>query len=251
MVLIEGGTLMQIETNQQTKSIEISDFYMSKHEITQREWRDIMGNNPSAFKGELLPVEMVNWYQCVDYCNRRSVQEGLTPFYIIQQEVRDTANVNDMDSLKWTVQIRPEANGYRLPTEAEWEYAARGGSRSKGYLYSGSNMLEEVGWYWQNSGNEPLTGDWSWAMIEKNEGRTHPVGTKSANELGLYDMSGNVREWCSDWYRDEELPIGIFRVQRGGGWMGSALRCQTDVRHHFEPLGVGPDQGFRVCRSAL
>jgi formylglycine-generating enzyme required for sulfatase activity len=158
-------------------------------------------------------------------------------------------NKNDIDSIKWTVTTNAESHGYRLLSEAEWEYAAGGGLMSKSYTYSGSHDIDTVAWYWKNSGDKILTGFWFWPAIENNHNKTKPVGGRQPNELGLYDMSGNVREWCGDWYEDREIHIGFVRVWRGGGWLGVENCCDPSFRGSFEASGKGPDQGFRVCRS--
>jgi formylglycine-generating enzyme required for sulfatase activity len=248
-VLVEGGSFVNTQSNLYGKEGMVPDFYLGKFEVTQKEWTDVMGNNPSQFKGDDLPVEMVSWYDCIEYCNKRSIMEGLMPFYGITKNKKDTVNKSEIDSIKWTITINLGANGYRLPTEGEWEYAAGGGQASKSYTYSGSNNLDEVGWYWRNSGDSTLTGAWIWSMLENNHCQTKPVGEKKPNELGLYDMSGNVREWCEDWYEDFDVKKGVVRVQRGGGWMGAEYRCEASDRDNFEANGKGPDQGLRLCRS--
>jgi formylglycine-generating enzyme required for sulfatase activity len=173
-----------------------------------------MGDNPSHFTGDNLPVEQVNWFKAVEFCNKLSQNEGLAPAYTVNGE-----------DVSWN----RSANGYRLPTEAEWEYAARGGNGSPGnFTYAGSNNVDEVAWYNGNSGD-----------------KTHPVGTKKANGLGLYDMSGNVWEWCWDWYGDysgsaQTDPVGVssgsYRVLRGGGsWGSSALEVRSAYRSYLNP----------------
>jgi formylglycine-generating enzyme len=249
LVLVKGGNFVNTKSNLYGKRASIADFYIGKYEVTQQEWAEVMGSNPSKFKGDNLPVEMVSWYDCVEYCNKRSRKEGLNPYYIIHKDTKDQRNKADIDTVKWMVTSQPEANGYRLPTEAEWEYAAGGGQVSKSYSYSGSNDLQEVGWYWRNSGDSILAGGWLWPTIENNHCKSKPVGSKKPNELGLYDMTGNVREWCDDWYEDFEMPAGLVRVQRGCGWMSAEDFCVIAYRGSFEANGVGPDQGFRLCRS--
>ena len=214
MVLVEGGTFMMGSDDSDSFSDEqpihqvtlTNDYYMGKFEVTQEEWVAVMGSYPSYFSGTNLPVEHVSWNAIVnDFLPELNRLTGLT---------------------------------FRLPTEAEWEYAARGGNRSQGYKYSGSNTIDDVAWYENNSGK-----------------KTHSVGTKQANELGLYDMSGNVWEWCSDWDGDYSSSsqtnptgpaTGSYRVLRGGGWDSSAGSCRVSNR------AVGyPDSGFVNFGSRL
>ncbi len=248
-ILVKGGTFINTKSNLYGKSATLSDFYIGKYEITQKEWIEVMGSNPSKFKGDNLPVETVSWYECVEYCNKRSITEGFKPYYNIDKNKKDSNNNNDNDSIKWTVTINEGAHGYRLPTETEWEYAAGGGQMSKSYTFSGANAVDTVAWYWKNSGDKYLTGFWTWPAIENNHNKTKAVGSKIPNELGLYDMSGNVREWCWEWYEDFEIHIGFVRVWRGGGWLGAENCCESSFRGSFEASGKGSDQGFRVCRS--
>lgn len=250
-VFVEGGTFKSGKSNYagESESVTLSSYYIGKYEVTQKEWVEVMGSNPSLFQGDDLPVEMVSWYDAVEYCNKRSIQEGLQPYYNIDKDRKDTTNKNDNDTLKWTVTIHEGANGYRLPTEAEWEYAASGGQLSKDYTYSGSNQADEVAWYWKNAGDKYLTGNWNWPIIESNNNKTQMIGTKKPNELGIYDMSGNVREWCWDWHSDGESPSGLYRVVKGGGWMGDVSNNEISFRGKFDSNGLGPDQGFRVVRG--
>jgi formylglycine-generating enzyme required for sulfatase activity len=202
-------------------------FYISKYEVTQRQWREVMGSNPSSFKGDDLPVDSVSWYDAVEYCNRLSQREGLAPCY---------SGSGDSITCDFS------AIGYRLPTEAEWMYAARGGNRSKGTTYAGSDSPGEVGWYGENSGDV-----------------THPVGQKVPNELGLYDISGNVWEWCWDWYGDYNAApatdprgagAGSNRVLRGGGWRQHAGTLKTTSRGRGAPTYGSYYLGFRPVRTA-
>lgn len=206
MVYVEGGTFRMGATEEQGEdaydwekpvhSVSLSDFHIGKHEVTQGLWEEVMGGNPSDNKaGDNYPVEMVSWEDCQRFIERLNNRTGLK---------------------------------FRLPTEAEWEYAARGGQKSRGYKYSGSTYdLGSVAWYEGNSGN-----------------RTHPVGQKQANELGLYDMSGNVYEWCYDWYgryssssqRNPSGPAsGAYRVLRGGSYYYFARYCRVSSRYRYDP----------------
>jgi formylglycine-generating enzyme required for sulfatase activity/Tol biopolymer transport system component len=247
-ILVKGGAFANKKSNFYGIDIKIPDFYMARYEVTQKEWTDVMGNNPSKFKGDNLPVEMVSWYDCVDYCNKRSVKEGLKPFYNIEKDEEEPNKVIDSNNIHWNVTINPNANGYRLATDVEWEYAAGGGQKSKGYKYSGSNNIEDVAWYWKNSGDKYLTGFWHWIKVENNNSKSKPVGMKLPNELGFCDMSGNVREWCWDLHESNRYnPDAQERVWRGGGWLGDGFCCETSFRSKFNASGKGPDQGFRLC----
>jgi sulfatase modifying factor 1 len=249
LVLVKGGAFINTNSNFYERGAVLTDFYISKYEVTQEEWLEVMDSNPSQFKGDDLPVEMVSWYDCIEYCNKRSIKEGLEPHYNIDKASKDPDNVSEYDDIKWVVTVNADANGYRLPTEAEWEYAAGGGQLSKSYTYSGGAEADKVAWYWVNAGDEYLSGAWNWPRIEENNNQTNPVGSKEANELGLYDMSGNVREWCWDWYVDQDIESGLYRVWRGGGWLGDSQACETSYRGKYEANGMGADQGFRVCRN--
>ena len=185
-----------------------NDYYIGRYEVTQALWQAVMGSNPSKFKGDDLPVETVNWGDCQDFISKLNAMTG---------------------------------KRFCLPTEAEWEYAARGGKKSRGYKYSGSKTLGDVAWYEGNSGS-----------------KTHAVGTKQPNELGIYDMTGNVYEWCQDWYGSyssspQTNPIGAVsgsrRVRRGGCWCYSARDCRTSYRRGNTPDFRYFDLGLRLVLS--
>ena len=238
-VLVEGGTFRMGSPSGEDgrnddegpqHSVTVGSFYMKATEVTQKEWREVMGTNPSYFKGDARPVEDVSWYDAVEYCNALSKKEGRTPVYRINGE-SVTAN--------WS------ADGYRLPTEAEWEYAARGGTTTA-FHYGNSLNSRQANF----DGNYPYGG----ASKGVYRGQTMPVGSFSPNANGLYDMHGNVWEWCWDWYgdysrgsqRDPSGPSGgSFRVSRGGSWYGNARYLRSARRYFDSPGGSSYYLGFR------
>ena len=206
------------------------DYWIGKFEVTQGQWRAVMGNNPASFQqGDNYPVEQVSWDEAREFCRKlNSLFAG----------------------------ILPKGYHFDLPTEAQWEYAARGGNMSRNYKYSGGNDADKVAWYYENSGSGRLEdSSWSVEKLGSNGCKTHPVGQKAANELGIHDMSGNVFEWCRDWYGfcgdAAEDPIGpasgTLRVYRGGNWMRDAGYCLNTSRGGIDPgdRGRGNALGFR------
>ena len=218
MVRVEAGTFTMGATAEMkdpwkeekpTHQVTLTnDYYIGKYEVTQALWKAVMGNNPSKFKGDNLPVEWVNWKDCQKFLSKLNRITGKT---------------------------------FRLPTEAEWEYAARGGNKSRGYQYSGSNNLLDVAWCYYDMGN-----------------KTHAVGTKQPNELGIYDMSGNVWEWCQDWYGEynsssQVNPTGANsgsdRVNRGGSMADYAEYFRLSYRSGDSPVTRGYNLGLRLVLS--
>lgn len=249
LVYVEGGTFQMGSTfsneSKPVHNVTLSSYYMGKTEVTQAQWKAVMGNNPSYFEGDNCPVNHVSWYAAIVFCNKLSMINGKTPVYSVNGKTDpNTWDYNPCDggSIKGMIAMNMKANGYRLPTEAEWEFAAWGGKKRKGYKYSGSDNLSTVAWYCDNSGDQ-----------------THDVAKKAPNELGLYDMSGNVWEWCWDWYGSygsnaQTNPVGpssgYARVLRGGSWRGYSDSCRVAYRLSDHPINWYDDIGFRLVRCA-
>jgi formylglycine-generating enzyme required for sulfatase activity len=219
------------ERNEVQHKVMVSSFCMGKYEVTQREWVEIMRSNPSGFKGDNLPVENVSWYDVVKYCNKRSIKEGLTPAYAIKGR-----------NVTWN----RGAGGYRLPTEAEWEYACRAGTVTP--FSTGNNITTDQANY---DGNYPYNGNEKGPYLEK----TWAVGSGVTNSWGLYNMHGNVWEWCWDWYGDYSTgsqtdPIGAgsgeYRVVRGGSWSYGGQYLRSAARGTNTPSRRGNRLGFRL-----
>ncbi len=238
-IFVKGGTFTMGTTDGPVGSkpphqVRVSDFWIGKYDVTQALWKSVMKHNPSRFLGDNRPVEYVTWYDAVTFCNALSNADGLLPAYSI--------NFTSTSANPVVIADR-KANGYRLPTEAEWEYAARGGDKATTQRtdYSGSANPDQVAWYSKNS-----------------DGRTHPVGQKQANELGLFDMSGNVMEWCYDRYAvyssdalvDPNGALsGGYRVVRGGGFDFGEFYLKVYWRTPAAPDEKGADLGFRLVHK--
>lgn len=231
MVKVEGGTYIlrsrfgYVNLNPPQR-VMVNSFLIGKYPVTQELWDIIMGNNSSKFKGPRRPVENISWYDAVEFCNKLSSEEGLHNAYSGGGE---------------NIICNFETDGYRLPTEAEWQIAARGGWKSNKTKYSGSNKIKEVAWYDGNSGNE-----------------THNVGLQKPNDLGLYDMCGNVQEWCwnSFWNYSSGCEsyarvssVASSRVTRGGSWYDIAEDCRISYRYGYTPQFKSDILGFRLVRS--
>ena len=244
-VLVKAGTFLMgspsnepdhdiIET--QHRVTLTKDYWIGKYEVTQEQYAALMGTNPAGFKkGGRYPVGDVSWNDAMDFCRKLTKRE------------RAAGRL-------------PAGYEYTLPTEAQWEYAARGGHNSRGFVYSGGNSLNDVAWYYENAGRKRLndsSGDYRQALSNGNS--AHEVGTKQPNELGLYDMSGNVWEWCRDWFDfysgDATDPKGSAtvsnRVFRGGSWSDYAWGCRVAYRFSLDPSYRNSDLGFRVALAPV
>jgi len=271
MVLVKGGSFQMGNVNNESEGYSDEkpvhrvtltyDYWMGKYEVTFAEYDAFCNATGRSKPGDegwgrgTRPVMNVTWWDAIAYCNWLSEKEGIAKAY--------DSNGNLLDRNGRTTTDITKVQGYRLPTEAEWEYAARGGQNTKGHKYAGSDDLNEVGWYWQNAGDKWLPGtdsDWDVNKIIANKNKTQPVGQKKPNELGLYDMSGNVWEWCHDWYGDyasttQTNPTGpssgSYRVGRGGSWSNDAQSCRVAYRNYFTPTSGGSFLGFRLSRTSF
>lgn len=243
-VFVQGGSF-----HNGSGTVTLSSFYIGKHEVTQTDYLAVMGSNPSSFTGvENGPVERVTWFKAIEYCNRKSIADGLTPCYSYDSNGTNPddwpAGWNTVAANQVNISCNWQVDGYRLPTEMEWMFAAKGGTQSNSYIYSGSNDQGSVAWYSGNAGST-----------------THTVGTKAPNELGLQDMSGNVREWCWDAHNftyptePTQDPTGpamtttSSHVYRGGSWFNSD--CSVTVRNSVSPTNQSFYQGFRIAYKSF
>jgi formylglycine-generating enzyme required for sulfatase activity len=253
-VLVKGGTFTmgspasepERGTDEAQHRVTVSDFYIAKSSITQREWTALIGGNPSEFKtnptdssGDNLPVENVTWFDAVRFCNARSVREGLTLVYTISGE---------------TVVWNRSANGYRLPTEAEWEYACRAGTTTP--FNTGNNITDAEANFYNNYG---YNNNSSGRVTGGYRQRPMPVNSFKANPLGLFDMHGNMADWCWDWYGEygaaaQSNPTGpaagTLRVNRGGGWNDFPKHIRSAYRAATPPDNSSFNLGFRLARNA-
>ena len=240
MVYVRGGEFTMGNEFHGAHTVKLDDFYLANIQVTQSLYKQIMQRNPSKMRGENKPIESITWHDAIIFCNALSLAEKKTPCYRAGSII-DLGSIT-LDNFAWSnFSCDWKANGYRLPTEAEWEYAARGGRKSKGYKYSGSDDLNEVGWYW---GNYDIT--------------PHDVATRKPNELGIYDMSGNVYEWCQDWFGDysphsQTNPQGPFEgsshVCRGGCMCLPGYCCRISYRGPMKPDDFKCCIGLRLALS--
>lgn len=209
-----GQVTLSDRRTQRSWTVELAPYRLGAYPITRALFAQITDRHPDAAQGSRLPVDSVSWWDAVQFCNALSQHDGLSPAYHFQA---------DCEGIEWDA----SADGYRLPTEAEWEHACRAGTTGPRY-----GPLDEIAWYRGNS-----------------NGRIREVGRKQPNPLGLYDMLGNVWEWCWDVY-DAEV-YGSYRVLRGGGWFDEHWSCRVSVRRRSHPTFRVDDVGFRIARSVM
>lgn len=240
LIPVKGGMFRVGDELSGIREAVVSDFFISNIPVTQQIYEFVAGLNPSKMKDSNKPVESVSWYDAVIFCNKLSLCYNKKPCYSINGYF--DFNVLKNDSSEWnSLSCDFTADGFRLPSECEWEYAARGGIYNSPFVYSGSDDINDVAWYGENSG---IT--------------THVSGGKRANALGIYDMSGNVEEWCWDWFApygsgrmtNYRGPVsGSLKVKRGGSWLDDDVQCTVSFRGSSSPKGKGSNLGFRICTS--
>lgn len=214
-----GRVTLSDRRTQRRWSVELAPYRIAAFPVTQAQYARVTGRRPSTAQGDRLPVEGVSWWDAVRFCNALSRREGLAPAYRLHADAQDAEN----EDVEWDA----SADGYRLPTEAEWEHACRAGTSGPRY-----GPLDEIAWHRRNSHE-----------------RLHDVGGKRPNAWGLHDMLGGVWEWCWDRY-DPEV-YGTYRALRGGGWFDEHWSCRASVRRRSHPTFRTDDVGFRIARSAL
>ena len=259
MVGIEGGAFLMgsprrggRDNEKPLHAVQVQSFELGKYEITQKQWAAVMGAD-SVSSCKECPAFNISWYEAVQFCNTLSQLHGYQPYYQIDSQPHETRFLSDDEKGDWEISWDSTADGYRLPTEAEWEFAAKGGIRSNRYPYSGGPEIGEVAWYNENiltAEVEPSFG----AEPDINEVSPQPVGLKNANELNLFDMTGNVWEWCQDTFAYYKRPYfrrtrRETRVLRGGGYLSSPYFSRLPIRMGREPSRQSKAWGFRVARS--
>ena len=251
MVFVQGGKYQPSFADEEK---EVFDIEVCKYPTTQKMWMEVMENNPSEFKGDNKPVERITWWQALEYCNKLSEKYGLEPVYDLSKSEQGILMIKELggETVYPDVANFKNTEGFRLPTEVEWEWFARGGQiaieqGTFDYIYSGSNNINEIAWYDENSGKK------------NKKGSTQEVGLKKPNQLGLYDCTGNVWEWCYDTTEDIEQrknyaykafdSTNIDRRVKGGSWGNSADYCIILYRNYHEAILEKRNVGFRIVRT--